>query len=341
LLEIGQEGLQDLLEREGRVFANVIVGVDGRPTGRDAIALGARLAGPDGKLALAHVRGGELRPVHATSPGLSAAEREASHELLERERADAQVEADLVSLVSSSPGRGLHDFAEESGADLLVVGSCSRGLFGRVLLGDDTRGALNGAPCAVAVAVRGYADRPLPLATLGVGYDGSPESHAALALAREIAAQTRAKIAALEVVSLPNYAFVGVVPTAMGTDIDAMVREANERLRAMGDVEGRAVYGLPGEELAAFSADVDLLLVGSRGYGPVKRLVLGSTSEYLERHARSSLLVLRRTTAREGIQIDTEPLSERVPGAAPAAQLATEQATSLPPAQGTASQRAT
>ncbi|HEV3318115.1 MAG TPA: universal stress protein [Solirubrobacteraceae bacterium] len=38
-------------------------------------------------------------------------------------------------------------------------------------------------------------------------------------------------------------------------------------------------------------------MVGSRGYGPVKRLVLGSTSDYLQRHARCPLVVLPRTTA--------------------------------------------
>ena len=42
-------------------------------------------------------------------------------------------------------------------------------------------------------------------------------------------------------------------------------------------MEGHAVYGLAGEELAAFGDQVDILVVGSRGYGPVKRLVLGST----------------------------------------------------------------
>ena len=54
------------------------------------------------------------------------------------------------------------------------------------------------------------------------------------------------------------------------------------------------MYGLTGEELGAFSQGMDIMVVGSRGYGPVKRLVLGSTSDYLERHARCSLLVLPR-----------------------------------------------
>ena len=162
------------------MFEKAIVGVDGRPGGRDAIAIASRLVSPQGGLVLANVHAGELRPGDAVTPGRAAEERRASHELLERERAEAGVEAELVSFVATSPGRGLHDLAEERGADLLVVGSCSRGVVGRAMLGDDTRAALNGAPCAVAVAARGYAEHPLPLARVGVGYDGSPESEAAL-----------------------------------------------------------------------------------------------------------------------------------------------------------------
>ncbi|HEV3322415.1 MAG TPA: universal stress protein [Solirubrobacteraceae bacterium] len=279
------------------MFENVIVGVDGRPAGRDAIELARRLVSPQGKLTLANVHSGELSPVNAVTPGLPAGEREASHELLQRERDDADLGADAVELVSFaalSPGRGLHDLAEERGADLLVVGTCSRGMLGRAMLGDDTRAALNGAPCAVAIAARGYAEHPLPLASIGVGYDGSPESEAALAAARAVAAQQRAKLVALEVVSIPAYSFTGLTPPALGDTIDALITDAKEQLRTLEDVEGRAVYGLPGEELAAFSADVNLLVVGSRNYGPLRRLVVGSTSGYLERHARCSLLALPR-----------------------------------------------
>ena len=75
-----------------------------------------------------------------------------------------------------SAGRGLHEQAEEQDADLLVVGSCSHGAFGRAMLGDDTRAALNGAPCAVAIAPRGYAEHPEPIAKVGVAYNDSPES---------------------------------------------------------------------------------------------------------------------------------------------------------------------
>ena len=277
------------------MFNNVLVGVDGRPTGRDAIALATRLLDPEGKLALAHVHNDVLSPLHTAAPGVIEEERQASHRLLERERAEADAGADLVSVAARSPGAGLHEQAEEMHADLLVVGSCSRGAFGRVMVGDDTRAALNGAPCAVAMASRGYAEHPTPFAKIGVGYNDSPESAAALAVAREVAQPTRAAIHVLQVVPIASYAYGGAVP--MGAFVEEMLEDANKNLAALPDVQARAVSGLPGEELAGFGDQVDLLVVGSRGYGPLKRLVLGSTSMFLERHARSSLLVLPRIAA--------------------------------------------
>jgi nucleotide-binding universal stress UspA family protein len=293
------------------MFKTVLVGVDGRPSGRDAIALASRLTDPDGKLILAHVHRGEV-----------AEEREGARKLLEQERAGADVKARLLSVVSTSPGRGLHEQAETQDADLLVVGSCSHGAFGRAMLGDDTRAALNGAPCAVAVAPRGYAERAggagSQIAKIGVGYDASPESITALAVAGKLAAMTGASTHAVQVVSIPSTAYAGIVASDFGDYIDAILREANSRLQELPDVQGHAVYGLAGEELAAFGDQVDILVVGSRGYGPVKRLVLGSTSAYLQRHARCPLLVLPRTAASpaDDSTASGEPQAETTAGTA-------------------------
>ena len=277
------------------MFKNVLVGVDGKPNGRDAIALAAQLVDADGRLTLAHVHSGGLRPSHAISPGLVREERDASEQLLETERAAAGVSAELISIVELTVGRGLHLRAEEQGADLIVVGSSSRGALGRAMLGDDTRAALNGARSAVAIASLGYAERSAPISRIGVAYNGSTESEAALALARELAANTKASLQALEVVSIPTYAYTGLVAPALGDGIEEMIEEARTRMGKLPGVDGRAVYGLTGEELAAFGDQVDLLVTGSRGYGPARRLVLGSTSDYLQRHARCSLLVLTRS----------------------------------------------
>jgi nucleotide-binding universal stress UspA family protein len=276
------------------MFKKVLVGVDGTANGRDAIALASRLLDGDTRLTLVNVHGGELRVTRMVTPGRLEQEQERAHTLLEEERARAGVEADLLDVAASSPGSGLHKVAEEQGADLLVVGSCRHSALGRVMLGDDTRAALNGSPCAVAVAALGYAEHPGPIAKVGVGYNATPESESALATARAVAATSGGSVHVLEVVSIPTYAFTSLVPPVGGDTIDLLLTEAEARVKRLSGVEGRVVYGLIGEELAAFSASVDILVVGSRGYGPVRRLVLGSTTDYMERHARCSLLALPR-----------------------------------------------
>jgi nucleotide-binding universal stress UspA family protein len=277
------------------MFENVLVGVDGRQSGRDAIALAAQLRGDDGSLTLAHVYAGYVKPSHAITPGLAQEDRRRALELLERERAEAGVRADLAAVDAATPGGGLHVQAETQNADLVVLGSCHRSLLGRAMLGDDTRAAINGSPCAVAVAPASYGERPAPFAAIGVGYDGSPESEGALETARQLAKRTNATVRALQVVSFPNYMYTGLIPAAC-EDLDELLRGAERNLRALPGVEGRAEYGLAGEELASFSKDLDLLVLGSRGYGPAGRLIHGSTSGYVQRHARSAVLILPRGT---------------------------------------------
>jgi nucleotide-binding universal stress UspA family protein len=296
------------------MFENVLVGVDGRPSGRDAIALGSRLADPNATVTFAHVHSGVLRPTRAVTPGRIREESDESHQLLERELAQAGVTADLVSVTAYSPGRGLHEQAEEIGADLIVVGSCRHGRLGRAILGDDTRSALNGAPCAVAVAAHGYADAPRPFAAIGAGYDDSPESEAALEAAKQLGERSRAKVLAREVVAPPTYSYAGLMVPGLGESIDLILEQENEHLHQLHGVDGRAVYGLAGEQLAAFGDEVDLLVVGSRGYGPLRRMLLGSTSSYLAAHAHCSLLVVPRVAQAPQAGVDAGVASSEAVG---------------------------
>jgi nucleotide-binding universal stress UspA family protein len=222
-------------------------------------------------------------------------EEEHAEELLKQARDEAGVEADTRRRAASTVGRGLHELAEKVGADLLVIGSSRRGLLGRVLIGDDTRAALNGSPCAVAVAPAGYAGRPVVLREIGVGYDGSPESKHALGLARTLAAEEGTKLSAFEAVFFPARTYAApAFPNQ--ADIEELVDHAYERVAALEGVEPHAAYGEPAEELAVYSASLDLLVIGSRSYGPIGRLVHGSTAQKLARTARCPLLVLTRAT---------------------------------------------
>src|SRR5947209_14486243 len=138
------------------MFQRIVVGVDEREGGRDALTLGARLIAPEGSLILCRVQVGD--PLWQTTSATEDQERARQQLLAAAESAD--VPAQICVIESPTPGRGLHELAEEEDADLLVVGSTRRSLLGRVLVGDHTNAALNGAVCAVAVASAGYAGTP-------------------------------------------------------------------------------------------------------------------------------------------------------------------------------------
>lgn len=279
------------------MFNDVLIGVDGRQGGRDAIALANKLAAPGASLALVHV----YAPVWKWDPG---SETDFAHDegdrLLRSERGAAGVTAELVCCASSSPARGLHELADQRGDDLIVVGSDRQALLGRVLLGDMARATLNGAPCAVAVAPRGYTQAEATLHRIGVGYDGSPESRAALAAARQLARRHGAKVTALWVVSLQDVREERPIPVDWPDTAEVLVKHSLDELRQIEGIEADAVYGGPREELSRLSTQVDLLIVGSRGYGPLGRLVHGSVSSYLFGHVSCPLLVLPRSAIREG-----------------------------------------
>ena len=81
---------------------------------------------------------------------------------------------------------------------------------------------------------------------------------------------------------------------------------ARDSLRQLEGVEGRVAVGAPPDELVAFGDELDLLVVGSRGRGPLRRLILGSTSLHLTREARCPLLVIPRSAVAEHVPGPTD-----------------------------------
>ena len=286
------------------MFTNILIGVDGRQGGRDAIELGRQLAAPGATLTLGHV----CTPIL----GRGAVEalpwqRAEAQRLLEHERELAAVDAHLAVRDPCPVGPGLHQLAEQQQADLLAIGSTRHALLGRVLMGDDCRAALNGAPCAIAIAPRGYALAPHRIERVGVGYDGSPESERALSAAHDLASEAGAPVTVLWVVSLQDVRTERRAPADWPGAIEDLIDRHAELLAGLRDVRGRVAYGGPGEELVRLGDDVDLLIVGSRDHGPIGLLVHGSVSRYLVGHATCPLLVLPRGTA----EVTARPEAER------------------------------
>jgi nucleotide-binding universal stress UspA family protein len=269
--------------------------------------LASALIEPDGQMILGHVHDGEIVPRRASNLAFDAVERPDTRTLLEAELAASGVSAQVASIASPTVGGGLHRLAEERNADVIVVGCHSSGDRGRVMLHDNARAALTGAPCAVAVAPHGYAPNPVPIKLIGVGYDGSAESTAAVALARSLAASRGATVRALTVAPLPPWTEVSPTLVDYHQMLDEAVAAARSALEQLYPVEVEAVAGLPSQELATFGDEVDLLVVGSRGYGPPRRLMFGSTARKLTAKAPCPLLVLPRVALeRTGLTDDAE-----------------------------------
>ncbi len=214
---------------------------------------------------------------------------------------------------SSSPSRGLHDTAVSEQADLVVVGSSHRGPLGRVLLGSVGERLLSGGPCAVAVVPRGYAAHgPHTFAVIAVAFDGSPEARVTLHAAHDLATRTGAALRAVMVVeppaALPGQ-FVplpGLEPLVTIERADALRRQEQAATNvldaavcALGSgvaVEQQVLFGNDpaASILDVAGADVDLLVLGSRAYGPVRRALVGSVSSTVVRHSPCPVLVTPR-----------------------------------------------
>lgn len=279
------------------MFDNVLVGVDGRPGGDDAVVLARQLAARDAQVTLVNVYGTAGWP--PGSGGLFLEDQRIDADALLAREAARWPGADAVSACASTVGRGLHELAVDRRADLLVVGSTHRGVPGKVLVGDDTRAAFNGAPCPIAIAPHAYAATEQPLRRIGVGYDGTPESRRALAAALSIGEHAGIPVTALWVLSLEDVRQQAPLPADWPSVTAALVDQAQSELDRLDGVDGEARYGGPREELAKLSGDVDLLIVGSRRHGRFGAFH-GSVSSYLERHVASALLVLPREPAPAG-----------------------------------------
>jgi nucleotide-binding universal stress UspA family protein len=167
----------------------------------------------------------------------------------------------------------------------------------------------------VAIAPAGYVQHPGAMREIGVGYDGSPESEHALRTGQKLAAQLHTKLSALEAISFPARLYAAPPYPDEGT-VEEVLDEARERIGEIDGVDPHVVYGQPAEELALYSASLDLLVIGSRSYGPFGRLVHGSTALQLAGTARCPLLVLTRGARKTAGQVPVGGREEATAGAA-------------------------
>lgn len=270
---------------------------------RDAVALATHLARIVGaRLVLAGVWSSPLGPadeVYARAVGdtLATALDELHRELPVGLEATVQVRAD------SSVPHGLHSIARETAAELLVLGPSHRGRVARFARGT-VSAVLNDAPCAVAVAPAGYRDVDATAADVVVAWDSSPEARTALESGIAIAQQTAGTVRLIFVMETPaqiaSSAWVGAPAPQEWFDqfherAHQIVAEGEAAVAGRAPVSTHVVEGRPGLEISRLAGDAVLAVVGSRGYGTMRRIVLGSVSSELVGHGSVPVLVVPRS----------------------------------------------
>jgi len=283
---------------------NIVVAVDAKERTIDALALG-RVLTEATKAPAVLVTVFPYNPLEdPDSPQMIELRDEARATLLELGSSEGLDVAEARVIAGNFAGRELHRLTEQPTTGLIVVGSTTRGPIGRLLLGGIGERLLAGAACPVAIAPRGYGERdPSRLTCIGVGFDGSDEARLALDAAVAVA---RAGSARLRVITAYQRLAFGGVSTSrlaggsandiMKADLRARHDEALAEVATSIEVEGRFREGAADEVLLRESEGIDLLVAGSRGYGPLGAVLVGSTTVALAKKAGCPLLVTPRRT---------------------------------------------
>jgi nucleotide-binding universal stress UspA family protein len=247
-----------------------------------------------------------IRPDYRRSILLTALDRSAE-EAVERARRTLvrrwpEVE---TRVLDGAPVESILREAERFRAEVIVVGWRGHGAVGRLLMGSVSRGVVRGASQAVLVA-----RRSLRVQQIVVGFTRSPYATRALELVERLEPPARGGVALVTAVSLitvPSHSLVPGVAAAIAREVKranmAQMRAAEKDLaRAAARLQRRGwrtrTLIVPGEPLRELLSAVartraQVLVVGARGTGALRHLMLGSVTQSALNRCPTAVLVVR------------------------------------------------
>lgn len=274
------------------LYRHVIVGTDGSPTAQRAVDVAGALAATLKLPVVAAVAYERTRPSDLGPPSVQSESRgEEWQGASYRAAADAaqhavaalarQGAADVDRTVAEGhPAEELIDLAGAYDDPLLVVGSRGLNASTRFLLGAVPHRVSHHADCDVLI-VRTEAPRPAtPPRTLLVGTDGSDTAQLAVERAVELSSRLNGSVRLLSAGS------------------DEAAKAAVQRASPIAESWGvpwtaDVVDGPASDALVTASAEVDLVVVGSRGMTGAQRFLLGSVPNRVSHHAACDVLIVR------------------------------------------------
>jgi nucleotide-binding universal stress UspA family protein len=284
----------------------LVIGYDGAPGGADALALGlgwARQLSVRAVIVTVYPGPAPIGPGRVDVEWVADRRREAERLLDEALTVTSPATSvEFKAVGSGSASHGLHDVAEELGASLIVLGSQTE----RRLLPTSTgERVIAGAPCPVAMPPRGWRDRAShDLGRIVVAFVPTLDGREALRVAATLALRAGARLHVVTVVAGP----AEVMSYRIGEDVDRMyvsaaketfeqsIEQAISELASDITASGEVIVGDdPVGTLAAMAnSSFDAFFVGSRGYGPIRRVLLGGVASRLLRRLDIPAVIVPR-----------------------------------------------
>jgi nucleotide-binding universal stress UspA family protein len=288
--------------------SRVVIGYDGSEASEDAVAIGLTWSRSTGDIPIIATVYPEE---HALWVGRVDAEwasyvREQAQMNQDNARATVGDAALYRDVASTSAADGLANLAEDVEASMVIVGTKQETGLTRALLGSSTERLLHGATAPVTVVPpRWRQSAPDQISRIGVAYIDTRDAREALRMAVQVALRIPARLTLYTVLGqsserdsylvgrMDEHAFRDMVRDSFRTALDFAAAGVPPELEPRTVLLNGAVV----ESLAALGPnDVDVLVCGSRGYGPVRRVLLGGVSSPLIRRARLPVTVVSRAT---------------------------------------------
>jgi len=284
-------------------FRNILVPVDGSRSCLHAKILASSIAKKfNSKVTVVHVASHEcmhpeLKAQYRLPPSILRRLEEVYLELgkkiirnAEELFREAGIEVDARLVTCADPAESILELVKDEGYDLVVMGNRAEHQSERYALGSVTKKVARHAECTVFIV-----KKKTLLEKILVAADGSKHADRALEYAVQLAKKYRVNLALLHVED-DNLIRIGgpQVLDCIGTVGESILENASTKIRGVAFAKFMK-YGNPAETIIkmAKKGNVDLIVVGSRGLSSVKRFLLGSVSDDISMHSRSSVLIVR------------------------------------------------
>jgi nucleotide-binding universal stress UspA family protein len=203
---------------------------------------------------------------------------------------EANIEVDTKLVTYEDPAEFLLQLIKDKKYDLVVIGNRAGTQSARYSLGSVTEKLARHAECPVLIVKQ----KP-KVEKILTAVDGSKYADKALEYAVQLARNYSANLALVHVEEDKLIHIGGPqVVDCVGTVGECILKDASTRVQGV-SFDKMLEYGSPAEVIikVAKKADVDIIVVGSRGLSSIRRYLLGSVSDDISMHARSSVLIVK------------------------------------------------